>query len=116
MQAGDRIVKIDGKLTKGMSLMDAVKAIRGPVGTKVTLTVARENQPKLLDIPIVRGVIPLKSTAFFLLQDGYGYVAHQQLPGKHHGKPDQGPAQTAKPAHPPWRDWCLICATTRADF
>ena len=74
MQAGDRIVKIDGKLTKGMSLMDAVKAIRGPVGTKVTLTVARENQPKLLDIPIVRGVIPLKSTAFFLLQDGYGYV------------------------------------------
>ncbi len=74
MKAGDRIIKIDGKLTKGMSLMDAVKAIRGPVGTKVTLTVSRENQLKLIDVPIVRGVIPLKSVASFLIEDGYGYV------------------------------------------
>jgi carboxyl-terminal processing protease len=74
VQAGDRIIKIDGKLTKGMSLMDAVKAIRGPKGSKVVLTMLREGAGKLLDIDIVREMIPLRSVRFFLLEDGYGYV------------------------------------------
>ncbi|MFH1057257.1 MAG: S41 family peptidase [Pseudomonadota bacterium] len=74
VQAGDRIIKIDGKLTKGMSLMDAVKLIRGPKGSKVTLTVLREGAPKLLDYAIARDLIPLRSVRFNLLEDGYGYV------------------------------------------
>jgi carboxyl-terminal processing protease len=74
VKAGDRIIKIDGKLTKGMSLMDAVKAIRGPKGSKVLLTMLREGAGKLLDISIVREMIPLRSVRFFLLEDGYGYI------------------------------------------
>jgi carboxyl-terminal processing protease len=74
MQAGDRIIKIDGKLTKGMDIMDAVKAIRGPVGTKVVLSVGRNGAPALIDIPIIRATIPLKSVRFYLLEDGFGYV------------------------------------------
>jgi carboxyl-terminal processing protease len=74
IQNGDRILKIDGKLTKGMDIMDAVKAIRGPVGTKVVLTVGRDGAPSLIDIPIVRAVIPTKSVRFYVLENGYGYI------------------------------------------
>ncbi|CAO0821941.1 Carboxy-terminal-processing protease [Desulfarculales bacterium] len=74
VQPGDRIIKIDGKLTKGMSLTDAVKMIRGPKGTKVTLTILREGAAKLQDIAINRELIPLRSVRFNLLEDGYGYV------------------------------------------
>jgi len=74
IQAGDRIIKINGKLTKGMSLMDAVKTIRGPQGTKVTLTILHEGSAKLKDVAITRDLIPLRSVYFYLLEDGYGYV------------------------------------------
>lgn len=74
LKSGDRIIKINGKLTKGMSLMDAVKHIRGPKGTKVTLTILREGVAKLKDYVIVRNVIPLHSVRHYLIEDGYGYV------------------------------------------
>jgi len=74
VQPGDRIIKINGKLTKGMSLMDAVKSIRGPKGSKVTLTMLREGAAKLKDIVISRDLIPLRSVRYNLLEDGYGYI------------------------------------------
>ncbi|MCB2185123.1 MAG: S41 family peptidase [Deltaproteobacteria bacterium] len=74
VQSGDRIIKIDGKLTKGMSLMDAVKAIRGPQGSKVVLTVLREGASKLKDYAIVRDLIPVQSVRYNLLENGYGYI------------------------------------------
>lgn len=74
VKAGDRVIKIDGKLTKGMSMMDAVKAIRGPKGSTVVLTVLRQGEPKLRDIPIKRDTIPLRSVRYNMLEDGYGYV------------------------------------------
>jgi carboxyl-terminal processing protease len=74
VQAGDRIVKIDGKITKGMSLHDAVKSIRGLKGTKVSLTLMREGAQKLTEVAITRDVIPLHSVRYNLLEDGFGYV------------------------------------------
>ena len=74
VEAGDRIMKIDGKLTKGMNLMDAVKSIRGPKGSKVVLTVLREGANNLKDIEIVRDMIPIKSVRYYLLDDGYGLI------------------------------------------
>src|SRR6185312_5024076 len=44
LKAGDQIMKIDCEFTKDMSLVDAVKKMRGPKDTKVTLTLKRENQ------------------------------------------------------------------------
>ncbi len=74
VEAGDRIIKIDGKLTKGMSMMDAVKAIRGPKGSKVVLTVLRDGLGKLKDITIVRDMIPLQSVRHNVLEPGYGLI------------------------------------------
>lgn len=61
IEAGDRIVKIDGEVTREMTLDDAVKMLRGDSGTKVTLTMIREDNDKLLDFTITRAVIKLKS-------------------------------------------------------
>ena len=44
LKAGDKIIKVDGKLTKQMSLMEAVKSIRGPKGSKVVLTILRAGE------------------------------------------------------------------------
>jgi carboxyl-terminal processing protease len=74
VKAGDQIIKIDGKLTKSMTLTEAIKAIRGERGTSVTLSLLREGESQLLDIKIVRDVIPIHSVRFNLLEEGYGYV------------------------------------------
>jgi len=74
IKAGDRIVKIDGKPTKNMTLTEAVKLIRGEKGTKVILTIWRKgfNEPK--DFEIIRDIISIKSVKFKTLEKGYGYV------------------------------------------
>lgn len=60
--ARDIIVKIDGQeITLTMSLTEIVSKIRGPNGTTVTLTVAREDADELLDIPIRRSRISIES-------------------------------------------------------
>ncbi len=74
IKPGDKIIKINGKPTKGMSLMEAVKLLRGPKGTKVTISIFREGQKELIDITLVRDVIPIKSVRFRTLEPGYGYV------------------------------------------
>jgi carboxyl-terminal processing protease len=74
LKAGDRIVKIEGKPTKDMTLLDAVKQIRGPKGSQVTLTILRENETKPLEFAIVRDVIPLKSVRHLALSPEIGYV------------------------------------------
>lgn len=61
VKAGDKIIKIDGKSTKGMTTLDAAHKLRGKRGTKVKISIMRENVPKLIDIEIVRDVIRIKS-------------------------------------------------------
>jgi carboxyl-terminal processing protease len=57
--AGDRIVKIDGKSTAGVSLDHAVRQLKGPVGTKVTLTILHPRQRQNCDVTILRENIRL---------------------------------------------------------
>src|SRR5712691_806183 len=57
VKAGDQIIKIEGELTKDMSLVEAVKKMRGPKGSKIVISVRREGLNKLLDFSLVREVI-----------------------------------------------------------
>lgn len=57
MKAGDSILKIDGEVTKGLDVSEAVKKIRGPKGTVVTLTVLRTGWDAPRDIKVTRDVI-----------------------------------------------------------
>ena len=74
IQAGDKIIKIDGKLTTEMTLPEAVKGIRGEKGTKVNLTIMREGADKPLEFSLTRDLIPIKSVRSYLLTPDIAYV------------------------------------------
>jgi carboxyl-terminal processing protease len=74
IKANDQIIKIDNDFTKGMTLTDAVKMMRGPKGSKIRLTLHRAGIPDLFTVTVVRDVIQIKSVRTKELKDGYGYV------------------------------------------
>ncbi|HAV86757.1 S41 family peptidase [Stutzerimonas balearica] len=78
IEAGDLIIKIDGKPTKGMSMMDAVAQMRGKPGSDITLTLVREGG-KPYDVKLTRAVIKVKSVKSQLLEPGYGYLRVTQF-------------------------------------
>ncbi len=73
IKPGDKILKIDGKSTKGMSILEAVRLLRGPKGTKVTITILR-NEKDIKEITLIRDVIPIKSVKKQVLEPGYAYI------------------------------------------
>jgi len=74
LQAGDQILKIDGEVTKTLTLMESVKRMRGPKGSKVTLTIMREGFQKPKEYSLIRDVIPVRSVRYELLEKQYGYI------------------------------------------
>lgn len=83
IQPGDKILKIEDKPTKGMSLTEAVKLLRGPKGTKVTITIMR-NEKDIKEITLVRDVIPIKSVKHKVLEPGYAYLRITNFQEKTH--------------------------------
>jgi len=71
--AGDRIIRIDGVPTKDMTLVDAVRKLRGPKGTPVTITILREGQDPF-DVTVTRDIIEVHSVRTSDLGEGIGYV------------------------------------------
>ena len=63
IKAGDYIVKIGKEQVQGKSLLEAVKLMRGPVGTSIKLTVRRKNVKKPLEFEIVRKIIEIQSVS-----------------------------------------------------
>ncbi len=61
IKAGDYIVKIGKDQVQGKTLMEAVKLMRGPVGTSIDLTVRRKNVKKPLEFKIIRKIIEVRS-------------------------------------------------------
>jgi carboxyl-terminal processing protease len=80
--AGDQIVMIEKEMTKNMNLMDAVKRMRGPKGTKVNITIMREGFAKPKEFAIVRDVIPIRSVRYEILDKQYGYIRLSQFQEK----------------------------------
>jgi len=76
IKAGDYIVKIDKEQVQGKSLMEAVKLMRGPIGTSVDLTIRRKNVKKPLEFKITRKVIEVQSVNSRILgdQENLGYI------------------------------------------
>lgn len=70
IRAGDKIYAIDGVSTIGLGVDEAVKKIRGPKGTEVTLTIMRQDEDKPLEIKITRGLIFVKSVKTEVRKDG----------------------------------------------
>ena len=71
--AGDYIVKIDGEAVMGMDLNDAVKKMRGQVGSNITLEIHREGSEAPFDLTLTRDVIRIKSVRH-RVEGNAGYI------------------------------------------
>ncbi|GIL18832.1 MAG: peptidase S41 [Oligoflexia bacterium] len=74
IKAGDKIIAVDGKSTKGLSLVEASQLMRGKKGSKTILTIVREGQDEPKDIHIVRGSVKIRSVKPTDFEDGFVYV------------------------------------------
>ena len=75
LRSGDVIVKIDGHSSAGLAVEEVADRLRGPVGTTVTVTVAREGEPEPRDYAIVRQVIVTRSVPYAFMAGGHtGYL------------------------------------------
>jgi carboxyl-terminal processing protease len=79
IRAGDLIIKIDDKLTRGMTLPEAVKLMRGKPRTSILLTIARKGEEKPLEFKLVRDVIRVQSVRSKILEPGYGFIRVSQF-------------------------------------
>jgi carboxyl-terminal processing protease len=73
---GDRIIKIDGKSTRNISIREAVKLLRGEPNTKITLTVIHEEESEPVDITINRAKIHVKSVRGARIVDEEGKIGY----------------------------------------
>lgn len=74
IQAGDQILRIEGESTKNLNLIEAVKRLRGPKGSKVTITIMREGFSAPREYTLTRDVIPIRSVRYELMEKHYGYI------------------------------------------
>jgi carboxyl-terminal processing protease len=79
IQPGDLIMKLDDKPVKGLSLSDAIDAMRGEPGSTIKLTILREGESQPQDITLTREVIQVASVRQRTLEDGYGYIRIAQF-------------------------------------
>lgn len=78
--AGDKIVKVNGESIVGLSTDEAIKRMRGDVGTTVEITISRPGVPTPLDFKITRETIKIKSVPYsFKLDNGTGYLRITQF-------------------------------------
>src|SRR3546814_16101068 len=77
--SGDLITHIDGKPTKGMTLNEAIKLMRGEPKTPIVLTIKRQGKEKPLTIHIVRDLIKVRSVRSKMLDNNIDSVRIARL-------------------------------------
>ena len=79
IKSGDLIIKIDDTSTKGITLGDAVKKMRGKPKTPIKLSVARKGENKPLEFTLIREVIKVQSVKAKLTEPGYAHIRLTQF-------------------------------------
>ena len=80
IRAGDVISHIEGKPTAGIAIDEALEKLRGPKGTRVSISIQREGEQQPLDFSLVRDDIPTASIPYsFMLTPGVGYIRIKQF-------------------------------------
>ena len=74
LEPDDHIIKIEGKLTDGIKLQDAVNSLRGKPNTNVTITVSRENVPEPFDVTLTRAIINIRSAKYTIIPPDIFYI------------------------------------------
>ncbi|MDH4198840.1 MAG: S41 family peptidase [Spirochaetia bacterium] len=82
LKPGDKIVEIEGKSTKDLSLRDAVNMLRGVPGTAVNISIAREGEEDLIKLDIVREIIKITIVESGIIEKhNIGYIKLKQFAG-----------------------------------
>ncbi|MFQ5646808.1 MAG: S41 family peptidase [bacterium] len=79
IKAKDWIVKVEDKYTSEMTLMEAVNMMRGPKGTKVTITIMREGFEAPKDFTVTRDIIKIRNITSKMLDYRIGYIKVRQF-------------------------------------
>ena len=79
LRAGDYVSHIDGKPTAGLTAADCVALIRGPKGTTVVLTIAREGVPAPFQVSVVRAEVKVSHVRWEMLPDRVAYLSLSQF-------------------------------------
>ena len=79
VMANDIITQLDGEAVQGLTLNQAVDKMRGPVNTKIKLTIMRKGADKPIEVTIVRDVIRVKSVRSHAEGDDVGYIRVTQF-------------------------------------
>ena len=74
IKSGDYIVKINDEQVQGKSLMEAVKMMRGPVGSEIKLTIRRKGEKKAIEKSIKREIIEIKSVEAKIISSDIAYI------------------------------------------
>ncbi|PIR17385.1 MAG: peptidase S41 [Deltaproteobacteria bacterium CG11_big_fil_rev_8_21_14_0_20_49_13] len=74
LKSGDKIIRIDGKSTRDLDLSQSILQMRGNVGSKMTMTIQRDDPKKTFDVTMTREVIKVPSIRSEVLDKEYGYV------------------------------------------
>ncbi|MCI5145566.1 MAG: S41 family peptidase [Candidatus Electrothrix sp. AR3] len=74
IKAGDKIIKINDQSTKGMTLADGVKLLRGRLGEEVSISITSEGQQNIRNITLVRDTIPHHSVIAMELGNALHYI------------------------------------------
>ena len=73
LKPGDKILKVDDKLTQGLSVDEAIKIIRGKKGTEVILTISRDSWNETKEISIIRDIIQIPTLDFEMKEGDIAY-------------------------------------------
>jgi len=80
IQAGDKIVRVDGEYVVGQSTDEVISKMRGEKGTKIIIGIERPGVDDELEFEIIRDIIKIKSVPYaFKLDNGIGYIKIRQF-------------------------------------
>src|ERR1700716_3165082 len=79
IMANDIITQLDGEQVQGLTLNQAVEKMRGPVNTKIKLTIMRKGQDKAIEVSITRDVIRVRAVRSKIEGEDIGYIRMTQF-------------------------------------
>src|SRR6188508_19169 len=79
IMSNDIITKLDDEQVQGLTLNQAVEKMRGPVNTKIKLTIMRKGQDKPVEVSITRDVIRVRSVRSQVEGEDIGYIRLTQF-------------------------------------
>jgi len=125
IQSGDRIMKISGEPTGNITIDDAIRKLKGEVGTSVTMTIVHAGGSKLEDVTVKREIIHVDTVMGDHRKDddSWNYMLDADKRSATSASAPSAarrPTNCAKPCKrsklKTSRDWCWTCALIRADY